>query len=173
MAVQVQQPLVSTLNPNAPLFVPASAASVTYSSPCVEIAVEDFSVEWWSLVQTCPEFREQWVRDRLPVVEEQESFEAEIEEIADLEAFLEEQEEMQELEEALYLDGVFEEDLAGFLEEDLSLSNINQVKDVKLNPKQQAPWCKPVKNLEKVPCKAPNSTKKGAQYRIQQPRAVM
>jgi len=65
------------------------------------------------------------------------------------------------------------EDLAGFLEDDLSLSNINQVRDVKLKPKQQAPWCKPVKNLEKVPCKAPNSTKKGAQYRIQQPRAAM
>jgi len=173
MAVQVQQPLVSTLNPNAPLFVPASVASVTTYSPCVELVVEDFSVEWWSLVQTCPEFREQWVRDRLPAVEEQESFEAEIEEIADLEAFLEEQEEMLELEEALFLDGVDEEDLAGFLEDDLSLSNINQVKDVKLNPKQQAPWSKPVKNLEKVPCKVPNSTEKGAQYRIQQPRAVM
>jgi len=175
MAVQVQQPLVSTLNPKAPLFVPASVAAVTYSSssPCVEIVVEDFSVEWWSLVQTCPEFREQWVRDRLSVGEEQESFEAEMEEIADLEAFLEEQEEMQELEEALYLDVFDEEDLAGFLEDDLSLSNINQVRDVKLNPKEQAPWCKPVKNLEKVPCKAPNSTKKGAQYRIQQPRAVM
>jgi len=114
MAVQVQQPLVSTLNPNAPLFVPAgsasAAASVTYCSPCVdEMVVEDFSVEWWNLVQTCPEFREQWVRDRLPLVEEQESFEAEIEEMAEFEAFLEEQEQMQELEEALYFDGVDEE----------------------------------------------------------------
>jgi len=101
MATQVQHPVVSTLNPNAPLFVPAAA--VAYNRRAV---VEDFSLEWWSLVQTCPEFRAQWVRDRMPVVEEQEMFEAEIEEIADLDAFLEYQDEMQELEASLHFDDV-------------------------------------------------------------------
>lgn len=64
-------------------------------------------------------------------------------------------------------------DLAGFSENDLSLFNINQVRDVKLNLKPQAPWCRPVKNLDKIPFKVPSSTKKGSAYRIQQPRAVM
>jgi len=81
---------VSSLNPNAPLFVPASAYRV----------VEDFSSEWWSLVQTCPEFREQWVRERLPVLEEQEMCEADLEEIADLDEFLDYQEELEAMEAA-------------------------------------------------------------------------
>lgn len=87
MATKVQS--VSTLNPNAPLFVPAAYR-----------VVEDFSSEWWNLVQTCPDFREQWVRERLPALEEQEMFEADLEEIADLDEFLEYQEEMQEMEAA-------------------------------------------------------------------------
>lgn len=81
---------VSTLNPNAPLFVPASAYRV----------IEDFSAEWWNLVQTCPAFREQWVQERLPVLEEQEMFEADLEEIADLDEFLEYQDELEEMEAA-------------------------------------------------------------------------
>lgn len=80
---------VSSLNPDAPLFVPAAYR-----------VVEDFSSEWWNLVQTCPDFREQWVRERLPVLEEQEMFEADLEEIADLDEFLEYQDEMQEMEAA-------------------------------------------------------------------------
>lgn len=87
---------VSTLNPNAPLFVPAAFR-----------IVEDFSNEWWSLVQTCPDFREQWVRERLPALEEQQRFEADLEEIADLDNFLELQEEMEEqaaAAESLYFD---------------------------------------------------------------------
>jgi len=151
---------VSTLNPNAPLFVPAAYR-----------VVEDFSSEWWNLVQTCPEFRDQWVRERLPALEAQEMFEADLDEIADLDEFLEYQDEMQEMEaaqESLHFDG---DD--GFVEDDLSLFNINQIRDLKLNPKPQAPWCKPLKHHDKIPYKVPNSTKKGAAYRIQQPRAVM
>ncbi|KAI5065458.1 hypothetical protein GOP47_0020153 [Adiantum capillus-veneris] len=41
------------LNPNAPFFVPAA-----YST------VEDFSGEWWNLVQTSPAFREYWLAER-------------------------------------------------------------------------------------------------------------
>jgi len=153
---------VSALNPNAPLFVPASAYRV----------VEDFSAEWWSLVQTCPAFREQWVQQRLPVLEEQEMFEADLEEIADLDEFLEYQDELEEMEAAqasLHFDDV-NDDVS---EDDLSLFNINQIRDLKLKPRPQALWYKPAKNLDKIPCKVPTYTKKGTAYRIQQPRAVL
>lgn len=39
----------STLNPNAPLFIPASFQQV-----------EDFSAEWWELVKTTSWFRDHW-----------------------------------------------------------------------------------------------------------------
>jgi len=45
----------STLNPNAPLFVPAAY-----------LATEDYSPEWWSLIQT-PAFKEFWLKERCPV----------------------------------------------------------------------------------------------------------
>ncbi|KAM6570778.1 hypothetical protein CsatB_018763 [Cannabis sativa] len=40
----------SSLNPNAPLFVPAALKQV-----------EDFSPEWWELVKTSPWFRDYWL----------------------------------------------------------------------------------------------------------------
>lgn len=40
----------SSLNPNAPLFVPAAMRQV-----------EDFSPEWWNLVTTSTSFRDYWV----------------------------------------------------------------------------------------------------------------
>ncbi|MFX9848182.1 PABP-interacting PAM2 motif-containing protein [Acinetobacter baumannii] len=40
----------STLNPNAPLFVPAAMRQV-----------EDFSPEWWNLVNTSIWFRDYWL----------------------------------------------------------------------------------------------------------------
>ncbi|EPS68992.1 hypothetical protein M569_05777 [Genlisea aurea] len=40
----------STLNPNAPLFIPATVRQV-----------EDFSPEWWHLVTTSTWFREYWI----------------------------------------------------------------------------------------------------------------
>ncbi|XP_030451351.1 protein EARLY RESPONSIVE TO DEHYDRATION 15-like [Syzygium oleosum] len=43
----------STLNPNAPLFVPMAYRTV-----------EDFSDEWWALVQTSPWFRDYWLEER-------------------------------------------------------------------------------------------------------------
>ncbi|KAI3427832.1 uncharacterized protein J3R85_009061 [Psidium guajava] len=43
----------STLNPNAPLFVPMAYRTV-----------EDFSDEWWALVQTSPWFRDYWLQER-------------------------------------------------------------------------------------------------------------
>lgn len=43
----------SNLNPNAPLFVPMAYR-----------AVEDFSDEWWALVQSSPWFRDYWLQER-------------------------------------------------------------------------------------------------------------
>ncbi|CAA7405889.1 unnamed protein product [Spirodela intermedia] len=49
----------STLNPNAPLFVPAAFQQV-----------EDFSPEWWELVKTTTWFRDYWFHEH----QEQETF---------------------------------------------------------------------------------------------------
>lgn len=43
----------STLNPNAPIFVPAAVKQV-----------EDFSPEWWELITTSPWFHEYWLSQR-------------------------------------------------------------------------------------------------------------
>ncbi|XP_057477079.1 protein EARLY RESPONSIVE TO DEHYDRATION 15-like [Actinidia eriantha] len=43
----------STLNPNAPVFVPS-----TYR------AVEDFSDQWWALIRSSPWFRDYWLQER-------------------------------------------------------------------------------------------------------------
>ncbi|KAJ6847667.1 protein EARLY RESPONSIVE TO DEHYDRATION 15 [Iris pallida] len=52
----------STLNPNAPLFIPAAYQQV-----------EDFSPEWWALVNTTEWFRDHWFQQH----REQETFEGE------------------------------------------------------------------------------------------------
>lgn len=43
----------SSLNPNAPMFVPLAYRTV-----------DDFSDEWWALVQSSPWFRDYWLRER-------------------------------------------------------------------------------------------------------------
>lgn len=53
----------STLNPNAPLFIPAAYRQV-----------EDFSPQWWELVKTTSWFRDHWFRQHQ---EEQETFDGE------------------------------------------------------------------------------------------------
>ncbi|XVF24199.1 hypothetical protein REPUB_Repub13aG0107100 [Reevesia pubescens] len=45
--------LSSTLNPNAPMFVPFAYQTV-----------EDFSDQWWTLVQSSPCFRDYWLQER-------------------------------------------------------------------------------------------------------------
>ncbi|RWW38085.1 hypothetical protein BHE74_00056718 [Ensete ventricosum] len=51
MAVSSGAAMKSTLNPNAPLFIPMALQQV-----------EDFSPEWWELVNTTTWFREHWFR---------------------------------------------------------------------------------------------------------------
>lgn len=53
----------STLNPNAPLFVPLSYRTV-----------EDFSDQWWALVQSSPWFRDYWLEERFYDPESEPSF---------------------------------------------------------------------------------------------------
>ncbi|MCO5612750.1 hypothetical protein L7F22_067019 [Adiantum nelumboides] len=53
MALCASTPSSFRLNPYAPYFVP-----VAFS------AVEDFSAEWWHLVQNSPAFREYWLAER-------------------------------------------------------------------------------------------------------------
>ncbi|KAI0498125.1 hypothetical protein KFK09_021366 [Dendrobium nobile] len=55
----------SSLNPNAPLFIPAAFQRV-----------EDFSPEWWELVKTNSWFRDHWFRQH----QEQETFDGDDEE---------------------------------------------------------------------------------------------
>ncbi|KAI8559106.1 hypothetical protein RHMOL_Rhmol04G0148700 [Rhododendron molle] len=45
--------MASTLNPNAPLFIPAAVRQV-----------EDFSPEWWDLVNSAAWFRDYWLSQR-------------------------------------------------------------------------------------------------------------
>lgn len=58
----------STLNPNAPMFVPAAFRQV-----------EDFSPEWWELVKTSAWFRDYWLSEH-----EEDSFAADEEEEDDV-----------------------------------------------------------------------------------------
>ncbi|XP_068668232.1 protein EARLY RESPONSIVE TO DEHYDRATION 15-like [Aristolochia californica] len=48
----ISRPMVSNLNPNAPLFVPWAYR-----------AVEDFSDEWWQLVHSSAWFRDYWLQE--------------------------------------------------------------------------------------------------------------
>lgn len=70
---------VSMLNPNAPLFVPMAYRTV-----------EDFSDQWWDLIQSSPWFREYWLQERFQDPQNDLSF-PENDEIVlpDLENFLE------------------------------------------------------------------------------------
>ncbi|XP_043707551.1 protein EARLY RESPONSIVE TO DEHYDRATION 15-like [Telopea speciosissima] len=52
MEVMSRRTTNSKLNPNAPLFV-----------PCAYRAVEDFSDQWWELVQSTGWFRDYWLQE--------------------------------------------------------------------------------------------------------------
>ncbi|BBM99972.1 hypothetical protein MPTK1_1g25290 [Marchantia polymorpha subsp. ruderalis] len=73
-------PISSTLNPNAPAFVPAAY-----------LAAEDFSPEWWRLIQTCPSFRDYWLKERHTTEEneQQAAAAAEAEDFDDIDDLLE------------------------------------------------------------------------------------
>jgi hypothetical protein len=80
--------MFSSLNPNAPDFIPQSYK-----------AVEDFSSEWWYLIQTSPSFREFWTREHSGlIIPEHQELPDELSE----EEFLPEEEELLETQYAAY-----------------------------------------------------------------------
>ncbi|XP_022133450.1 protein EARLY RESPONSIVE TO DEHYDRATION 15-like [Momordica charantia] len=83
---------VSVLNPNAPLFVPMAYRTV-----------EDFSDQWWALIQSSPWFREYWLQERFQDPQNDLSF-SENEDIIlpDLESFFEDFARQEEEEESEY-----------------------------------------------------------------------
>jgi hypothetical protein len=95
----MKMPFVSTLNPNAPLFVPAAY-----------LAAEDFSPEWWRLIQTSSDFEEYWMKEHLATYDEDDFMAEELDGLAGLEdddEFLDFEEHVLELEiapESLYPD---------------------------------------------------------------------
>lgn len=58
MSMAATSNMFSSLNPNAPDFVPQAYK-----------AVEDFSPEWWFLVQTSPAFADFWTREHAQQIE--------------------------------------------------------------------------------------------------------
>jgi hypothetical protein len=83
----------SNLNPDAPVFVPA--ASYRAAVP------DDFSSEWWTLMETDPAFRKVWMSSRFAGSDDKQvQFAEDFEELADLEEFLEYQDQLH-LEEAV------------------------------------------------------------------------
>ncbi|KAK9154755.1 hypothetical protein Sjap_002235 [Stephania japonica] len=62
----------STLNPNAPLFIPAALRQV-----------EDFSPEWWDLVKSSTWFRDYWISEHQEVFDMNNEYD-DINDVADL-----------------------------------------------------------------------------------------
>jgi hypothetical protein len=158
--VETMPRMSSTLNPNAPLFVPASY-----------LATEDFSPEWWNLIQSSPAFRDYWLRERSAEIMEEESGAAAspLDDIDDLdfEDLLDMEMQCQELENSRQkqvngaVRSIEKEVLA-------ALAGLG-VDDLKC---QQRIWREPVKCHEKILNKTPRSPRKcgNSQFRIQQPR---
>lgn len=147
---------MSTLNPNAPLFVPASY-----------LATEDFSPEWWHLIQTSPAFRDYWLVERSEMMDE--SFASSlVDDADDFEDLLDIELQCQEAEIA----GSKQGNGAGrdIEKEVLSALAGLGVNDLK---SQQRIWREPTKHHEKILNNTPRSPKKSGnnQFRIQQPRA--
>jgi hypothetical protein len=101
--METSPPTMSALNPNASVFVPAArrvvVEEVSKVAPLAPAAVEDFSPEWWHLVQTDALFREQWLSMLSSSSEEERDvFAKDLDELADLDQFLDYQEELVDLE---------------------------------------------------------------------------
>ncbi|BBN15493.1 hypothetical protein MPTK1_6g20040 [Marchantia polymorpha subsp. ruderalis] len=155
----VQTAIMSTLNPNAPLFIPASF-----------MAAEDFSPEWWRLVETCPAFRDYWLRERFESGDpydgptEEDEFDA-IDDLLDIQN-------------QIQFDGLdIADDLAHHkqdngLNRDVDKDVVSAFIGLDVNSiKSHMMWREPLKHHDKVASKALKSPRKGAMHRIQQPRA--
>ncbi|KAL2620630.1 hypothetical protein R1flu_000835 [Riccia fluitans] len=155
----VQVATMSTLNPNAPLFIPAAFT-----------ATEDFSPEWWRLVETCPAFRDYWLRERFEsaelcdAIEEEEEFDS--------------MDDLLDMQNQLLFDGPDVADNLAHHKEEVG-SNRDVAKDVVSASigldisavKSQHIWREPLKHHDKSASKVSKSPRKGSMHRIQQPRA--
>uniref|UniRef100_A0A7I4DCC7 Ataxin-2 C-terminal domain-containing protein n=1 Tax=Physcomitrium patens TaxID=3218 RepID=A0A7I4DCC7_PHYPA len=137
-------PIISTLNPNASVFVPASLHVLSEKDGMPDdvvppptddrIAPGPYSDEWWHLMETDSAFRHQYL-SMCPNEQEKNILAEEFDVSADSDDFFSYQEKLALQEE--------EEELARKLaeidyleDEDLSLTTTNNCKDVK-SPKQQ------------------------------------
>jgi len=176
---------MSALNPNASVFVPAARRVVAVEErkvdPVVPVAVdlygvvEDFSPEWWHLVQTDALFRERWLSMlSFSSEEERDTFAKDLDELADLDQFLDYQEELVDLEE----EEIMALEMGSYVDDGQRVTSANSCKDVK-SPKQQqqqqAAWSKSSFKYQNkaTPQKVGNYPKKWNTYRIHQPRADM
>ncbi|XP_024371296.1 uncharacterized protein [Physcomitrium patens] len=178
-------PIISTLNPNASVFVPASLHVLSEKDGMPDdvvppptddrIAPGPYSDEWWHLMETDSAFRHQYL-SMCPNEQEKNILAEEFDVSADSDDFFSYQEKLALQEE--------EEELARKLaeidyleDEDLSLTTTNNCKDVK-SPKQQlqVPWSKNSFQYQNkaVSYKAGGYTRKtNAYHRIHQPRTDM
>ncbi|CAM6101258.1 unnamed protein product [Calypogeia fissa] len=158
--VETMPRMSSTLNPNAPLFVPASY-----------LATEDFSPEWWHLIQTSPAFRDYWLIERSEIFEESDdaAAAAALDDMDDFEDFLDIEFQGEEAENAggCKQDNVDVRDIEKEVLSALAGLGVNDLKS------QQRIWREPVKHQEKILNKSPRSPRNCGtnQFRIQQPRA--
>lgn len=179
-------PLMSTLNPNASVFIPAALrvraelskttpADVVILPPTFDhVVTEPYSLEWWHFMETDLAFRQQYF-SMCSSEHERTFLSEELDVSADSDDFFSYQEQLVLREE--------EEELARNLahidfysDEDLSLTATNSCKDVKsLKPQPQVPWSK---NFNQYQNKAMSyrggpPRKANTYHRIHQPRSDM
>ncbi|MCO5568998.1 hypothetical protein L7F22_022703 [Adiantum nelumboides] len=142
MAVCASTPSSFRLNPDAPFFVP-----VAFS------AVEDFSAEWWHLVQNSPAFREYWLAER---------FDPEMQLACDLDTL-----------DLLDLDSEFPEEEEHLPAANMDLKEFAQLAGLKAESAVSKPGRRPFSPLPYLdkPLKVSQPPKPGMR-KIQQPREV-
>eukprot|EP00897_Mesotaenium_endlicherianum_P005051 jgi/Mesen1/4574/ME000232S03832 len=154
----------SSLNPNAPQFIPASF-----------VAVDDFGPTWWHMIQTSPAFRDYWLRERYADSNEalmNEEFE-ELDVCPEFEIDWEEEEEafeelQRELEEEANISGYCKTE--GSLKESKFTDLVQLCNSIEQHKAEKAPkLVQMTVKMEKAPqhVNRPRPTS----HRIQQPRA--
>eukprot|EP00249_Psilotum_nudum_P009537 c21999_g1_i1 orf=620-1114(-) len=162
----VDLPIVSTLNPNAPLFLPA-----------LFLATEDFSPEWWRLVQTAPSFREFWLNERflgdgesLDLMAEELDELAVLDDVEDLELAFHDLEDLQDSGLLTDVENISPTDAVPVSRADdqsLNLSSVlTDLQSPRAKPYRHVPIAKPQKPHQIIL----GNPKKNAMQRIHQPR---
>jgi hypothetical protein len=192
MGMETTPPIMSTLNPNANEFVPAAArpvvareATPVYAVPATEPAVQEYTSEWWSRIETDQAFREQYLSKlSFEDAEQRDALLDVLQELSDLDQFHGYQEHLVDLEEEEILARNLQE-LDCFLDEDLRLTDTSNAKEVEApveeelqeqqQQQQRAPWSKNQFQYQNktMPHKVGSYPKKWNTYRLHQPRSDM